>query len=69
MSPLVPWFSRRVGSRVTTLIVGLVVSAAGLAGFASAADVAAWTAWRVVQGVGCALVDVPAMGLVRAAGT
>mmetsp|Transcript_5387 Transcript_5387/g.16595 ORF Transcript_5387/g.16595 Transcript_5387/m.16595 type:complete len:486 (+) Transcript_5387:85-1542(+) len=64
VSPLVPWFSRRVGSRVTTLIVGLVVSAAGLAGFASAADVAAWTAWRVVQGVGCALVDVPAMGLV-----
>ena len=62
-SPAVPALSRLLRSRCRAIYLGLVLTIVGLAGFARSSTVPAWIGWRSLQGAACALVDVPAMGL------
>jgi len=62
-SPAVPALSKLLRSRCRAIYLGLVLAIVGLAGFARSSTVPAWIGWRSLQGAACALVDVPAMGL------
>jgi MFS family permease len=65
VAPLVPRLTAKFG-RIPVTCFGLVVAAAGCAGFGASSSVANWLLFHALEGVGNALIDVPASALLLA---